>query len=104
MALFVGEVRPDEGGDDLSRQGRANDPRAETEHVHVVVLDALMGGVSVVAESGPNTMDLVRRDRRANAAPAEKDAAIHRAVEDRRGNFSRVVRIVNRVKAKRAQV
>ena len=75
----------------------------EREDVHVVVLDALMGRVRVVADRGPDAADLVRRDARADAGAADEDPALGLAVADRvaepRGEVRVVVRRIGAVAA-----
>ena len=57
-----------------------DDPRAERQDVHVVVLDALVRRVRVVADGGAHAADLVRGDARAHAGAADQDAALRLAV------------------------
>src|SRR5689334_8389763 len=45
VAAPADEASAEEGVDELSRELAAHDLGAEAEHVHVVVLDSLMGGV-----------------------------------------------------------
>ena len=56
---------------------------AERQDVHVVVLDALVGRVRVVADRGPDAADLVRGHARPDAGAADQDAAVGLAVADR---------------------
>ena len=62
------EERPDESVGQLG----SNDAGTQDEHVHVVVLDTLMGGVRIVAEPGPDAGQLVRRHRDPDARVAEQ--------------------------------
>ena len=83
----------------------ADDPRAEGQHVHVVVLDALVRRVRVVAHGGPHAADLVRGHARADAGAADEDPAIDLAVADRVPEPLREVRVVVvRVRAVAAEV
>src|SRR4051794_20268460 len=66
MAGLAAERRAEEGDDALPRRLRADDPRPEREDVHVIVLDALVGGVRVMADGGSHAADLVGRDARAD--------------------------------------
>ena len=43
----------------LKRQRRADNPRAQHNHVHVVVLHALVRGIGIVAHAGANSGNLV---------------------------------------------
>ena len=76
-------VRREEGDAALERRLGPDDPGAERQDVHVVVLDALVGRVGVVADGGADAADLVRRDARADAGAADEDAALGLAVADR---------------------
>ena len=62
------------------RQRRADDARAEAQHVHVVVFDGLMRGVGVVADRRADARELVGGNRDAGAAAADDDAALGLAV------------------------
>ena len=57
------EKRPD----DFEGGFRADDACTDAEDIHIIVLDALASGVSVVAETGANTGKLVRRHANANS-------------------------------------
>lgn len=76
----------------------ADHPAAEHEQVHVVVLHALVRGVGVVAEAGPDAGDAVGRHRGPDTA-AEDDPAVGPMLThcsaDRRG----VVRVVDGIPA-----
>ena len=76
MARFAAERGGQEREGAFERRLRSDDPRAEREDVHVVVLDALVGGVRVVAHGGTDAGQLVRRDRGPDARPTDEDAAI----------------------------
>ena len=56
----------------LERRLDPDDPRAEGQDVHVVVLDALVGRVGVVADRRAHAADLVRGDARADAGAADR--------------------------------
>ena len=56
----------------------ADNPSADTQHVDVVVLDALMCRVRVVAECGADARDFVRRDTGTNAGSTHQNAALGR--------------------------
>src|SRR5262245_49387959 len=67
---------------------------AHAEDIHVIILDALLGGEMIVDETGANAFHLVGAYRRANAAAADRDAAIYIARDDRLGERHDVVGIV----------
>src|SRR6478609_238621 len=104
VALLMGEPGAQEEPHQLPRQLDADHPRAEDQDVHVVVLDALMGGVAVVAQPGADAGQLVRRHRRPDAAAAEEHAALHRAAEHRARHHRGDIRIVHRLRAVGAEI
>ncbi len=63
------------GIDNFKCQGGADDARAQHDHVHVVVLHALVCGVGIVAHAGANAGNLVGRDADAHARAADENAA-----------------------------
>jgi len=56
----------DKRPDDLESRFGADDACSDAEDIHIIVLDALASGVSVVAETGADTGKLVRRHANAN--------------------------------------
>ena len=62
--------------EEIEREPFADDLRAETADIRVVVLDALMGGMNIVAERGANTRHLVRRHARTDPRTADHDAPL----------------------------
>src|SRR5215210_3941950 len=60
VAWLARERGREEGQRALDGDLRADHPRAEHEHVHVVVFDALVSGVRVVADGRPDPPDLAR--------------------------------------------
>src|SRR5256714_15522373 len=85
------EERPNEVGGQLG----ADDFRAEPKDVHVVVLDALVGGVDVVTDRGADARQLARSDRGADAGTADQHAALRLAGADRVPDLLRLDRIVD---------
>src|SRR5690242_21438902 len=61
VALASVEARTQKRTDELRGKFRAHHLGAEAEHVHVVVLDALVGRVGVVADGCADPSDLARR-------------------------------------------
>src|SRR5579885_2403670 len=82
------ELRGDERGHELACDGRADHLRAEAEHVHVVVLDALVRAVDVVADRRPDAGHLAGGDGLAALDPLADLARLVRVVDAHR----RVVR------------
>jgi hypothetical protein len=54
----------------------ADDPCADTEQIHVIVLDALVSGVRVMAQCGTDAGDFVCRDARSNAGSTHHNATL----------------------------
>ena len=84
-------IVPREGAHEVGREIGADDPGAEAEHVHVVVLDALVGRVHVVADCGADPVELARGDRRPDAGAADENPALCLAAEDRLADVPRLV-------------
>src|SRR4029077_7876649 len=89
-----GERRAEEGERALRGGLDADDPGAEREDVHVVVLDALVRAVGVVADRGPDPAHLVGGDRRPHARPADEDPSVRATPLDRESNPLGEVRVV----------
>ena len=70
------ELRAEERAHELGGELGADHLGAEAEHVHVVVLDALVRRVGVVADRGADPGELAGRDRGADARAADEDAAL----------------------------
>jgi len=96
VALLAGEARAEVGGDDLGRGARADHARAEAEHVDVVVLDALVRRMHIVADRGADALHLVGADRGADAGAADHQPALDLARGDGGGDLARDVREVDR--------
>src|SRR5436190_35623 len=94
VPLRARKARREKGARDLLRERGPDDPGAEAEHVHRVVLDALPRGKRVVAEPGTDPRDLVRRHRRAHPAPADENAPLASARHDGPGDLPREVGVV----------
>ena len=90
--------------DQLARERLADDPASKDEHVHVVVLDSLMGRVGIVTESRANAAVLVGGDRGADAAAADQHGALARPGQDRGSDRRRVVGVVDRFLGVRSEI
>ena len=71
---------------------------------HVIVLNALVRRIGVVAQSGADPGNPVGGHRRANAAPAEQDAAFGPILAQGSTYGLRIVGIIHRIGAVGAQV
>jgi len=68
------------------------------------VLDTLTGGVGVGYEGGADARNLVRGYRGALPGATDEDAALGSPEDDVLGDLARVVRVVHRLGAVRAEV
>ena len=67
------------GQHEILRQPGADDLGADAHDVDVIVFDALVGGVDVVADGGADAGDFVGGDGGADAGAADHDAALRLA-------------------------
>ncbi len=104
VALFDGEVRAQERGDEFLGEGDADDARAEHEHVHIVMFDALMRGVGIVTEAGSDAGDFVGGDGGADAAAADENASFGFAGDDGFAQGFGEIGVVGRVGVEGADV
>ena len=104
MTLFAGETRLEEGADQFVRERGADDASAQHQHVHVVVLDALVRRVGVVTQTGANPGDAIGSHRCADATAADDDAAVGAIVLERGRDGLGAVGVVNRLGAVGADV
>lgn len=95
VAFFAGELRPEEGLDEFDGDGFADDPGADANDIHVIVFDALVGGVAVVADAGPDAGDFVGRHADADAAAADQDAAVRLSGDDGLADLAGEVGVVD---------
>ena len=70
---------------------------AKTKHVHIIVLDSLVRGKSIMAKPGTNTGKFVCRNTCADTAAADKDRPFGPSFHQRTGHGSRKIRIINRI-------
>lgn len=98
MAGLAGEAGRHEGGEDLGGESRTDDTRAQAEHIEVVMLNRLVRRVTVVADRGANTGNLVRGNRNAGAAPAHEHATVGAPIEQSLANSCGRVGVVDRVR------
>src|SRR5437870_8246472 len=94
VAFPAVEFGTQERADELGGQLRADYLRADAEDIHVVVLDALVRGVGVVAYGRADARELARRNRSAHARAADEDPAHGLAAANRLADFAVLVRIV----------
>jgi hypothetical protein len=104
VAGLAAEARVEEGVNQLARQLDPDHPSAQHQHVHVVVLHPLMGGIGVVAQAGPHAWDPVRRHRRPDPAAAQDDAPFSAVPLQGRPDRLGIVRVVDGIAAAGAHV
>src|SRR5256714_6160491 len=95
VALAAVEPGQQERADEVGGERRPHDLRAQAEHVHVVVLDALVRGVDVVADRGADSGQLAGRDRGADARAADEDGPLGLAARESLADLPRLVRVVD---------
>src|SRR5258708_4243703 len=83
VAFFVCEFGAEERFYEILGQHWADDPRAEHQHIDVVVLHTLMRGIGIVTHAGTDTRQFVGGDAGADATAADEHAALGFFVEDR---------------------
>ncbi len=94
MTFFARELGGQISRCDVGRQSDPDHPSPYTQHVHVVVLDALASGIGIVANGCPNSPNFIRGDRSTYAAAADDDAAIGFPTGNGSRNGQSKVRIV----------
>jgi hypothetical protein len=97
VALFVCEFGAHVGAHEFFGELFAGNARTQNENINIVVLDALVGGVSVRAHAGADAADFVGGDAGADAAAADEYAAFGAAVEDGLADGFREVGVVGGV-------
>jgi len=94
MPLGLTELGGQKRLDEIPGHRRPDGSSAHAKDIHVIVLDALPGREMVVDQTGADTLDLVGAHRRANAAAADREAAIHFPPYHRSGEWNDEVGIV----------
>src|SRR5262249_51512259 len=89
------EARVQEGAHQVDGERRPDDLGAEAEHVHVVVLDALVGRIDVVAHGAADPVELRDGDRGTDARAADEHADLGIPVLDRLADLARLVGVVD---------
>ena len=98
------EIRGQEHVDDVASQHRGQDPRPQGQDVGVVVLAGQAGRVLVVAQRGPDPMDLVGGNLLPLPRPAYNDAHLRPAADDMAGTSGAEGRVVHGLLPVGAQV
>src|ERR1035438_9111714 len=82
VALFAAERGLQKSFRGILRKHLADDAGAEHQNVHVVVFDALMRGVVVVAKPCADAFELIGRDRNSDPAAANENTPFRIAREN----------------------
>src|SRR6185312_9847825 len=77
------ELGVEVGGDQVPGEPGTDDLRADAQDVDVIVLDALVRRMHVMADRGPDALHLVGADRGAHAGAADHQPALGPAGRDR---------------------
>jgi len=104
MALFGGKLRTQKCPDNFGRQFQAYYSRTEADQVHIIMLNPLMGGIGVMAQSGPYSGYLVCSNRGADAGTADENAPLGLIAYQSPANFGCVIRIINWISRIGAQI
>ena len=96
MTVLTRKPGAEEDGRDFLGQRGSNHASSETEDVHVVMLDGLVGRVRIVADGRPDPREFVGGDRDAGAAAAYEEAAVGAMVGERGGHGLGIIGIVDR--------
>src|SRR5882757_478393 len=104
VALLIGEFRAEESFHQILRQHDSHYAGPKHQHVDVIVLHALVRGISVVAHAGADAWNLVRRHAGADAAAANQHTALGFFVDHGAANGFREIRIVGGIFVERANI
>ena len=104
MAILGGIFRVQEGADEFERDRLADYPAAHHQHVHVVVLDALVRRIMIVAQPGAHSRDFVGCHRSAHAAATNKDSALRFGIAHCQAHGFSIVRVVHWLRVRRPKV
>ena len=78
----------------IAGEFQSDNARAQHKHIDVIMLDALVRGVTIVTQTGANSVELIRGNRRSHAASADQNAPIGLLGEHAFGDRSREVGII----------
>ena len=104
MPVFASIIRGKEGLHQFHGDGFADHSPAQNKHIDVIMLNALMRRVMIVAKARTDAGNFVGRDRRANAAATHEDTALRFAVPNRDAHGFRKIRVMHRLSAFRSQI
>lgn len=82
VALFVSEIRPEECFHQILGKFDADNARSENQDVHVVVLNALMSGIAVMANCRPDADQFVGGNTGTDPAAADQHTTFGPSVQN----------------------
>src|SRR5271163_2276122 len=82
VAHLIGKFRAQKRFHEIFGELFADDAATEHQDIHVVVLDALMRGIGVVADGGANAVNFIGGHADANTAAAHEHATVGLAIGD----------------------
>ena len=98
------EARGEKRLDDRQRESWSDETTTEREHVRVVVLARVLRRGHVITHCRADTRHLVRRHAAPDTGAVDHDADLRRAAGDRSSDRDRVVRVVDGVRARCAEI
>lgn len=98
MALFVSELGCQESLHEVDGSFLPDDTRSKAKDIHVVVFHALVGGVMVVTETGPDTDNLISGHGGADPTATDQDAAFGLPIQHSCSKIPGAVRVVVRLR------
>jgi hypothetical protein len=104
VTVFVSVPRGKECQSDFERERLPDHAGTQAENIHRVMFNALMPGIGVVTEAGPNPFDLIGRNRGTYTASAYQDATLRFALHDCCADGPGKIRVVDRCRAVGAEI
>ena len=95
MSLFGREAGIDERANKFRGDFFSDNTCPNTQDIHIVMLDTLVGRVRVVANSGSNARNLICGDTDSDATTANQDSSIRTLAEDLFPYLASEVRIID---------
>ncbi|MEN3311198.1 MAG: hypothetical protein V7645_527, partial [Actinomycetota bacterium] len=98
--LAAVETCPEKRRHEVAREGWPDDFGAKAEDVHVVVLDALVGGIDVMADGRADPRQLAGGNRCAHTGTANEDSTLGLPAEDRLADRPGLVRVIDSLRVR----
>jgi hypothetical protein len=95
MALIAGKMTAEKGTDQFRHQRRPDDARTQAQNIHIIMFDTLVSGINIMANTGINPVDLIRRDAGSHPRTTYQDSAIGSPTHDFAPKLFSKIRIVN---------